>query len=228
MIALLAAVLGASLLGSAHCAAMCGAFGCLASGRTGSLRARAPGLASYHAGRLAAYLLLGALAGVGGLGLAQLGASIGLPDAALLAAAVAVAVAGVAIWSQAAGASPGSDAEALGIAARLAPLFRSARDLPTALRGLALGLATGLFPCAWLYTFVATAAASGTPTRGALTMAAFWLGTLPAVSAAALAASQLGAIVAPHRRYLVAATLLVAGLTTLALRLLPHAASHPH
>ena len=58
---LVLAVLAASLLGSPHCAAMCGGFVCFYAG-SGDRRGVA-GHVAYHLGRLAAYLTLGVLAG---------------------------------------------------------------------------------------------------------------------------------------------------------------------
>ena len=68
---LLLAVLGASLLGSVHCAALCGGFVCLYTGvgstrtvhaTSGRIRRAAPH-AAYNAGRLVSYLSIGVLAG---------------------------------------------------------------------------------------------------------------------------------------------------------------------
>ena len=84
-------VLGASLLGSLHCAAMCGGFACLYGGdaatrrrqrrrrhaaSASSARGRTlTGHVAYHGGRLVAYAMLGALAGTLGAGLDALGAA---------------------------------------------------------------------------------------------------------------------------------------------------------
>ena len=80
---LLLAVLGASLLGSVHCAAMCGGFVCLYSGTGASRHKGAAPHAAYNAGRLVSYLLLGALAGsaFGVYRLRQGDATVNLPVA---------------------------------------------------------------------------------------------------------------------------------------------------
>ncbi|MDX2194172.1 MAG: sulfite exporter TauE/SafE family protein, partial [Gemmatimonadales bacterium] len=70
------------------------------------------------------------------------------------------------------------------LAARASALVRRARALPPVPRGALLGLATGLLPCGWLYAFVLTAAGTGAALDGALVMALFWLGGLPALVAA--------------------------------------------
>ena len=71
-----------------------------------------------------------------------------------------------------------------------------AMKLPPAWRGVPLGLATPLLPCGWLYAFAAIAAGSASMAAGALVMAAFWLGTVPALvvasNGARLAFAKLG------------------------------------
>src|SRR5690348_2751131 len=93
MIALIGAILAASLLGSFHCAGMCGAFLAVATGdpRQG-WRPHAMLQSAYHGGRLASYASLGAAAGALG-GLANLaGALAGLrPVAATVAGAAMIA-----------------------------------------------------------------------------------------------------------------------------------------
>jgi hypothetical protein len=68
--------------------------------------------------------------------------------------------------------------------------------LPPAWRGVPLGLATPLLPCGWLYAFAAIAAGSGSAAVGALVLAAFWLGTVPALvvatAGARIAVARLG------------------------------------
>lgn len=48
-------------------------------------------------------------------------------------------------------------------------------------RGLVTGLLTALLPCGWLYLFALFAAGTGSVASGVLVMAAFWLGTVPAL-----------------------------------------------
>ena len=52
---------------------------------------------------------------------------------------------------------------------------------PRGWRGYALGVALGFLPCGLLYGALAAAAGAGGPARGALAMAAFTLGTAPAL-----------------------------------------------
>ena len=86
---LLAGVLIASLLGSVHCGAMCSAFACLANG--GTQRG-----AWYHGGRLVAYIVLGAAAGLVGAGLDTAGLIANVQRTAALVTSVALVVWGLA------------------------------------------------------------------------------------------------------------------------------------
>ena len=94
MTALALTVLGASLLGSLHCAGMCGGFVAFYAG-TGDGRA---GLshAAYNLGRLAAYAVLGAMAGALGLALDLASAPIGIPRAAAVLAGLLITLWGIA------------------------------------------------------------------------------------------------------------------------------------
>lgn len=212
MTTLLLSVLGASLLGSLHCAAMCGGFVCAVSAQG---RALASQLA-WHAGRGAAYLLLGAVAGAFGHGLDHLLASWGLGRAAaVIAGALLVVWAGGALLA-ALGLRRGGEAGASPLAGPLAAGLRAVRDWPPVTRGLAMGALTAALPCGWLWAFVATAGGSGNATRGALVMLAFWAGTLPLLAALGFAA---GRALEPLRRrlpLLTASAMIVVGLLTVA------------
>ncbi|MCU0635621.1 MAG: sulfite exporter TauE/SafE family protein, partial [Gemmatimonadaceae bacterium] len=78
----LLALLTASLLGSVHCAAMCGGFVCLYAGvgQPGSAARHVSGgaHAAYNAGRLVSYTLLGLLAGTIGQGIEHAGTLAGV------------------------------------------------------------------------------------------------------------------------------------------------------
>jgi sulfite exporter TauE/SafE len=220
LIALCAAVLGASLLGSLHCAGMCGGLVAFASGAAdegpgGGLVSRH---AAYHGGRLAAYAALGAAAGALGGALDFGGKLLGVQRTAALLAGLFVA-----IW--------GGHAFLTALGVRLpqptapAPLRRAVgRGLdrfarrPAVERALAVGLLSALLPCGWLWAYVAVAAGTGGPATGAAVMAVFWAGTVPAlvaVGAFVQAASGRLRRIAPA---VCAAVLVVVGLTTVVLR----------
>lgn len=180
---LLLSVLAASLLGSVHCAAMCGGFVCLYAGtggatRDGGSRSALPDVA-YNTGRLVSYVVLGALAGALGRGLDRVGAVAGLGRLAAIVAGVLMVV-----W----GGSTLLAALGVAIPVRVAPrrlqaILTSAlvrfRHQGATIRGAVTGLLTTLIPCGWLYMFVATAGGTGRVVDGMLVMAVFWLGTLP-------------------------------------------------
>lgn len=180
MAALIGGILAASLLGSLHCAGMCGAFAAFAvmPGGTGA-GGRVPLHLAYHGGRLLVYVTLGAVAGLLGAALNVGGALVGLQRvAALLAGSLLVGAGGVAAL-RLAGVRVPSAAAAPWLGQWIRRGHAAARGWPPVLRALAVGLLTTFLPCGWLWAFVLTAAGTGQPLLGAVTLAAFWLGTLP-------------------------------------------------
>ena len=182
MTALLVAVFTASLLGSLHCAGMCGPFVAFATLRVKGAAKPIGALGlqlAYHTGRLLAYCTLGLLAGMLGAALNLGGTLVGVGRLAGLGAGVLLVVVGTARIltllglrvPQLPGASLFSRVVAFGhaAAARYTPLHRA----------WAIGLLTAILPCGWLYAFVAVAAGTGHALFGLLTMAVFWTGTVP-------------------------------------------------
>ena len=199
MTALALGVLVASLLGSLHCAGMCGGFVALYAGAPGDRRGVTAGHLAYNLGRLVAYTTLGALAGA-------LGAALDLGGAWLLGfqrVAAALAGAFIALW----GAvllieSLGRRVPRVGAPAWLGGSvgrgFRLIAGWRPVARALAVGLLTGCLPCGWLYAFVVTATGTGSAPAGAVLMAVFWLGTLPVMVSLGVG---LGGLAGPLRRY---------------------------
>lgn len=182
--ALILAVFVASLLGSLHCAGMCGPFVAFATLRTkGAPREQARGSwhlqLAYHVGRLLAYSALGVLAGILGAALNLGGSLVGIGRLAGVAAGVLLVVGGasriLALFGVKLPQMPGTAvlrravAFGSGTASRLTPVHRA----------WAIGLFTALLPCGWLYAFVAVAAGTGNALLGLSTMVCFWLGTVP-------------------------------------------------
>ncbi len=227
MIALVASVFVASLLGSVHCVAMCGSFACLAAtGRNGA-RPAVRGAATYHVGRLIAYASLGLLAGTAGAGLDRVAVAGVARPAAVVAGALLI------LWGVASLlAALGVRVPQLDVPPRLASLVargvRAADRQSPARRALLIGLLTAALPCGWLYAFVATSAAAGGALGGAAVMVAFWLGTVPLLAMVGLGAQRL---LGPLRRRMPALTagvLIVIGALTAAGRLVPHGAHATH
>lgn len=194
--------------GFSHCAGMCGPFvlsqtgrrlaaQSLDGGRAGLVLARLAGIAllPYHLGRGCIYIALGTAAGglLGGTGF-LLGHG-GLPGYALLVMAVLFLLQALAQlapklagwlglgWHFDIGAGY---AERVG--RLMAPLFGN----PTGFGGFVLGLGLGFLPCGLLYTALLAAGASGSALGGAVAMAAFTLGTLPALLIVAALGSYAG------------------------------------
>ena len=73
----------------------------------------------------------------------------------------------------------------------LEPIGRKLVPVTTMPRALLYGLVWGWLPCGMVYFVLVWALTSGSATQGALTMAAFGLGTLPALLTTGLAVSWL-------------------------------------
>jgi len=179
-----AALFLAGLAGSlVHCVGMCGPFvlgQVMASAEqpgdrpygewhrlTGAL------LAPYHLGRFTTYTALGAVAG----GVTAVFASLEMFG--WLSAILLIAAAGL-LAAQALGMAINAASPATNLVARLAgPL--SASHTPVARYGL--GVILGFLPCGLLYGALAAAAGTGSVVSGAIAMACFALGTVPALVA---------------------------------------------
>lgn len=178
MNALIVSVLATSILGSAHCAGMCGGFVTLACGN-GTSHARLS--AAYNVGRLAIYVTLGALAGTLG-SLVNLGSvSLGIQRGAALLAGGTMVVFGLCLLAEEWGIrrvlpTPPAFLQSLYVTA-----VASLQKISPTSRAFALGLLSAALPCGWLYAFLFVAAGTGHALTGMLSMAAFWLGTLPAL-----------------------------------------------
>lgn len=213
MTALVVAIFCASLMGSLHCAGMCGAFVAFAVGIDGtSAGARRSSLqAAYHLGRLVVYTALGAVAGTMGHAFDHAGEMVGVQRAAVALAGASMVVFGTLTILRLNGVRlPAAPAPAF-LRNTAASALRFAVQRPPILRAALTGLFTTLLPCGWLYAFVITAAGSGTAAKGAFVMTVFWLGTLPVLVAIGggvqVLASRLGSL--GRRVPVIAASLIV-------------------
>lgn len=237
MAALILTVLAASVLGSLHCAAMCGPLAAVAvlpatagearSSGTSIARGRAHLLLAYNSGRLVGYVLLGVLAGLLGAALDVGGALVGLQRAAMLSAGVVMVVLGTTAALRIVTPQLFSFSASSVTTRWIRAGHVAAMTLPVFLRALTIGSLTALLPCGWLHAFVVAAAGTGSPLHGALILAAFWLGTLPVLVALGIGVQTLTGV--SDRRLQLAASVLVVtlGLVSLAgrWRLPPHAAA---
>lgn len=175
---------------SAHCVGMCGGFAVAASAgaRSGALLLSQLLL---QAGKATSYMFLGALAGA-------LGGAIVKSAALELGGRIVSVIAGLALLA--------AGLALLGLLGRgddalsrwLAPLW--ARVMGPLLQQrpkgfpLVVGLAMGFFPCPLVYAGLGAAASTGSPLKGALTMAGVGLGTVPALLLSAAFGSTLSAV----------------------------------
>jgi hypothetical protein len=177
------------LLGGVHCAGMCGGIvSALGSSRTttGTARSRKLWLnhLCYNLGRIASYMVAGAVAGtVGSLGLMLDGL---LPVQIALYAAANLVLIGLGLYL-AGIRGPVSSLERLGSGfwSVLKPFTRRFLPADSPAKALALGMLWGWLPCGLVYTMLFTALISGNAQSGATVMLAFGLGTLPNLMAAA-------------------------------------------
>src|SRR5689334_7022153 len=176
---LLLSILGASLLGSVHCAAMCGGFVCLYSGTGPARHTGAAPHAAYNVGRLVSYLLLGAIAGSVGHGVDRIGGVAGIGRLAAIVAGALMVVWGSSTLLAALGVRMRPHLAPRALQATLTSLLVRFRNESPTVRGAATGLLTTLLPCGWLYVFVATAGGTGHVLDAMSIMLVFWLGTLP-------------------------------------------------
>lgn len=205
MNSLFVSVFTASLVGSVHCAGMCGGLVPLYAGidphQSRSLRHVA-----YSVGRLLAYATLGVIAGSLGALIEIAGNLAGWQRAASWIAGVLIVLWGAYTlftsmnWMHARIGVPGALRRALtrgmSMVSRIAPLPRA----------LVVGLLSALLPCGWLWAFVVVAAGTSSAWRGALCMAVFWIGTLPMMLSVGV---LVGAMAGPLRRRLPVATALL-------------------
>ena len=213
--------LGAALLlglaASGHCLVMCGgitaALG-MAAAKDSQGRTRPTLLIGYQLGRISAYSLAGLmLAGI-------LGGLIGLLDIEsvrrTLRALSALALLLAALVAFGRLRDPGS---AIGgkLWHRLAPLGRRLLPVNTLPRAFAFGMVWGWMPCGFVYSVLLVATLQLDAVRGATTMAAFGLGTAPAMLIAALGAQRFKGFAAlPAARHVAGSVLLLSAVLTLA------------
>lgn len=186
---LLAALL-LGLLGSTHCLGMCGGIsGALAFALgpgTGTLQRYAL-LVLMSLGRVFSYAIAGAIAGA----LLPSGPAGPLP-ALRLAAGVLLVLMGIAIagWPTLIGLLERAGAR---LWQRLSRAWLRLERIATPSGAFLAGLTWGWLPCGLVYSSLAWAASRGEATASALMMAAFGLGTLPAVVASGALAARLRA-----------------------------------
>lgn len=169
------------LLGSVHCAGMCGGIvGALSvvPVRVGARRAPVLNVLAYNAGRIGSYMVAGALAG----GLAQGAQAVtrlpALQAGAYWLANLMLAALGLYLmdaWRGLARLEQGGRFVWRGVQ----PMLKRVGPLDRPARMFVAGGLWGWLPCGMVYSVLVTAMLSGSALHGALVMLAFGLGTLP-------------------------------------------------
>jgi len=207
----------AGLLGSAHCLGMCagisGLFAVNVEAR--SLASRLPLAITYNAGRILSYCILGAVVAL--FGSALVDAIPRLAGPVRLVSGIVMVLIGLQIafnWRLL------QPVETMGAALwrRISPAAKGLVPVTTIPRALGLGLLWGLLPCGLVYSVLLIAATSASPASGALTMAAFGIGTTPAMLMTGIGALQLSQFMSRRGTRLGAGLLIIlVGLLTLAM-----------
>jgi len=172
----------AGLAGSVHCVGMCGGFACAMGGDPRGPVATLRRHLIYNLGRVMSYCFLGAMVGYLGVWLVGHGGEGTPASLAQRALAVVSGLLMVFIGLQFFGFFRRFSQGLTGFGGEL--LAHALRDLlktPGIAAPLAFGVLNGFLPCPLVYAFAAQAAGSGGPAPGFLTMAAFGLGTFPAM-----------------------------------------------
>jgi uncharacterized protein len=219
VIALFGSVLVMSLVGSLHCAAMCGGLVGFVVGHGGrTLVAQA----MYQLGRWLAYASLGLASGFVGQKLDVLGRQGGLAHAATLLAAVLMVLWGASRLMR----SRTAELKSLTAKKRtfgprwFTALMVRTSELSPKRRAATLGLLSGLLPCSWLYAFVLMAAGTGDAASGVVVMTAFWLGGVPALLGVSVIFDRGLRLLGKRAPVVMSTLIMVAGLGTLATRAL--------
>lgn len=208
MIAALFSVFVVGLLGSVHCAGMCGGIvGALSVAPTVgrpvpipvvAARPQVGSVLAYNAGRIGSYMVAGALAGGLAQGAHALARLPALQAGAYWLANLMLAALGLYLmdaWRGLAYLEQGGRVVWRGVR----PLLRKVGPLDRPSRMFVAGGVWGWLPCGMVYSVLVTAMLSGSAGGGALVMLAFGLGTLPMLLGLGLLGARLRGWLASQR-----------------------------
>ena len=214
------------IVGSIHCAGMCGPL-LLTVNRFGvgsvTRQDAYVRMAAYHAARLLMYAALGLAAGYTGSALATAG----------LGRAIAIG-SGVLLIAAAIGTLPGRKLRALSAVWSSAVVRASVGA--TRLLGrrplvghVGLGFANGLLPCGLVYAALASSTTLGTVVESVLFMSGFGLGTVPVLMGVVLSAVELPFLLKRRLRFAAPVVMALAGTLLIARGIVPSEfAPHSH
>ena len=208
------------LFSALHCVGMCGGImGALSFGLPARTRQQTAlfllFLLTYNCGRILSYALAGALMGaMGGTLLALLGPGQGHRLLQWVAAMIVILIGlHIAGWLP-----KMARIERIGVPVwrLLEPLGRRLTPVSSLPRAFAYGLIWGWLPCGLVYTMLISTAGREDLLNGALYMAAYGLGTLPAVLATGLLAGKLYRLArTPYLRVTIGVIIVFMGVLTL-------------
>lgn len=208
------------LAGSVHCVGMCGGIASLLGSQIKSSSKSATRLLGYHLlynlGRLTSYTVAGML--IAGLGqwIALAGQSVGLPNISRLIIGLLTVFFGVYLLGWTVFLLPLEKAGSF-LWQRIEPVARKFLPVQSPAQALVLGLLWGWLPCGMVYVALSWTVVVAEPLQGGLLMAAFGLGTLPAMMGIGMAGSWLMKILAkPSLRAILGSLVALYGLVLMA------------
>lgn len=211
--ALIFTVLASSLVGSVHCAGMCGVFSAMAVGGESNV-ASSTRHAAYNAGRLVVYSIIGLIGGMAGASIDLGGSMVGLSRIAAVIAGITMVAIGLIAIARTLGVRI-RGARLPGFVQRLATAGnRFAMSLSPVWRAATIGVMTAFLPCGWLYAFAILAMGTGHPLHGMLVMIVFWMGTLPVLIAIGAGVRRLLDRAVPRVSLLTSIAIVIVGLFT--------------
>lgn len=191
----LALIFVGGLLGSSHCLGMCGSFALSIGAGAAGMRVNLFRQAAYSGGRIFTYAVLGAMAGFGGMRLAQTASPLVNVQALLAILAGALLILQGLLAGGVLSPRGGLARQGACLAGSMFAAFLARPGLGTA---FVAGMLTGLLPCGLVYAFLALAASAGGMAAGLLLMAAFGAGTVPLMVIAGCGGSLLSLAARRH------------------------------
>lgn len=176
----LATIFTLGLLSSAHCVGMCGGFAATIGATAKNFRANFLRQLIYSVGRVFTYVFLGACGGYVGLRLS------GYQNELLTIQQIFSVVAGVVmilVGASVLGLIRLRWLSMSGPCGVFIPMFKHYLESKNVIGFFLAGIANGFLPCGLVIAFLAKAVSTGEVMRGMAIMAAFGLGTMPAMIA---------------------------------------------
>ena len=222
----LAAALITGVLSSAHCFGICGGISGLfaVNASVTSLRAQLPKAIMYNLGRVLSYAMLGSLVALLGKTTVELIPTMAAP--VRLASGILIILVGLQLAFDWRILAPLEKTGAK-LWKRIAPAAKGLVPVETLTQALGLGIVWGWLPCGLVYSVLLLAATTTDMLAGALVMAAFGLGTMPAMLATGMSASKLAQFMS-GKRLGAGLLIIVLGLATIAMPVMKLSGTQEH